>query len=334
MKCTNKKRIGIGVLCGILLFSLCGCGSGNMEYAFPYNAEYGISSFLVVQTDMSAHAAPFTQDLCVVVEDTPEEELVVDVAGASAALLCDLNSTEVIYAKNVHEQLDPASLTKVMTALIALKYGSLDQQLTATDSVIITVPGAQLLGIKPGDTMTLSQALQIMLLYSANDVAMLVAEGVGGSVEAFLDLMNEEAQALGATNTHFMNPHGLTEDGHYTTAYDMYLIFNEAIKYETFREIIHMSSYSTVYYDKNGTEKSVSVRSTNRYFRGDFTPPDGVTVVGGKTGTTSAAGYCLILLSRDTAGAPYISVVLRAGSSDNLYIGMTNLLSEIGSSPQ
>ena len=332
MRCTSRKRIGIGLLCSFLLLVLCGCG--DMEYTFPYSVEYGVSSFQVVQTDLSSHADPFAQELCIVVDNTPEEVLTVDVSGASAALLCDLNNTEVIFAKNVHEQLNPASLTKVMTALVALKYGTLDQQLTATDTVIITEAGAQLLGVKPGDTMTLAQALHIMLLYSANDVAMLVAEGVGGSVEAFLELMNEEAQALGATNSHFMNPHGLTEDKHYTTAYDMYLIFNEAIKYETFREIIHMSSYSTVYYDKGGNEKTVSIRSTNRYFRDDFTPPDGVTVVGGKTGTTNAAGHCLILLARDTAGAPYISVILRAGSSDNLYMGMTNLLSEIGSSSQ
>ena len=207
----------------------------------------------------------------------------------------------------------------------------MDQVLTASSSVYISESGAQLLGLKAGDTMTLAQALHILLMYSANDVAMLIAEGVAGDVDSFLALMNAEAKALGATNTNFMNPHGLTQENHYTTAYDMYLIFNEAIKYETFREIIHMSSYSTVYYDKNGKEKDVDLRTTNRFLReADLEAPDNVTVVGGKTGTTNAAGHCLVLLTRDTSGAPYISVLMRATTSDDLYYQMADLLSEIG----
>ena len=135
-----------------------------------------------------------------------------------------------------------------MTALVALENASLDQVLTATSAVNITESGAQLCGLKPGDTMTLDQALLILLVYSANDVAMLIAENIGGTTDHFIEMMNEEAKRLGATNTQFMNPHGLTQDGHYTTAYDLYLIFNEAIKYETFNEIIHMTNYQTTYY--------------------------------------------------------------------------------------
>ena len=110
----------------------------------------------------------------------------------------------------------------------------------------------------------------------------------------------------------------------------MYLIFNEAIKYETFREIIHTTTYSTVYYDKDGNAKEFSKTSTNLYFRGNYEPPENMTIVGGKTGTTNAAGHCLILLARDRAGAPYIAVILRAPTNDILYEGMTDLLNEIG----
>ena len=108
--------------------------------------------------------------------------------------------------------------------------------------------------------MTLDQALHILLMYSANDVAMLIAENVGGTTERFIEMMNEEAKRLGATNTQFMNPHGLTQDGHYTTAYDLYLIFNEAVQYEAFSEIINMTNYQTTYYDKDGKAKSLSAR--------------------------------------------------------------------------
>lgn len=317
----------MGIVLVLMLSAFSGCGGRN--YAFPYDAEYGVSSFQVVHTVNASLAEPFAEDLCIVTRDMTDDENV-DMSGAGAALLCDVGNAEVLYAKNAHERLHPASLTKVMTALVALKYGSMDQVLTATNTVNITESGAQLCGLKPGDSMTLAQALHILLMYSANDVAMLIAEGVGGSVEEFVALMNQEAKALGATNTSFTNPHGLTADNHYTTAYDLYLIFNEAVKYEVFREIIHMTTYSTVYYDKNGNEKELSVRTTNRFLRGDYDAPENITIIGGKTGTTNAAGHCLILLTRDTSGAPYISVILRTESGDVLYEEMAGLLTEIG----
>ena len=144
-----------------------------------------------------------------------------------------------------------------------------------------------------------------------------------------MEMRNEEAKRLGATNTQFMNPHGLTQDGHYTTAYDLYLIFNEATKYEAFNEIIHMTNYQTTYYDKDGKAKELSFETSNLFLRGNYQSPENVTVIGGKTGTTNAAGHCLILLSKDTNGAPYISVILRSEARDVLYTEMTDLLDEI-----
>ena len=150
---------------------------------------------------------------------------------------------------------------------------------------------------------------------------------MGGSVDNFVDMMNQEARRLGATNTNFVNPHGLTADKHYTTAYDLYLIFNEAIKYETFREIIQMSSYQTTYYDARGNPKSVDKKTTNLFLRGDRQAPANVTVIGGKTGNTSKAGQCLMLLTKDVGGASYISVILRSDST--VYEEMSELLGEI-----
>ncbi len=271
----------------------------------------------------------FASDLCVVGSDITDGSI--SMSKNSCAGLFDLNKRETLYALNVNEQVDPASLTKIMTALVALKYGSLDQILTATKAVNINEAGAQLIGLKEGDTMTLDQALHILLIYSANDAGMLIADNIGGGADAFVELMNEEAREIGATKCHFTNPHGLTADEHYVTAYDMYLIFNAAMQYDEFQEIINMSAYSTVYSRSDGSSVEVNIKSTNGYLRGDRSAPSTITVIGGKTGTTNAAGHCLILLAKDSSGNPYIAVIMRAEDGDTLYSEMTALLEKITS---
>ena len=327
MRCTNKRK-KLAALCGMALLagSLAGCGTDS--YELPYQPDSQISSFNVISRENPGVASPFASGLCIVTQDVTDDERV-DMSKASSAVLVDVNNSSVIYAKNAHERLYPASLTKVVTALVALKYGNLDQTLTATDAVNITEKGAQLCGLKSGDTMTLNQALHVLLLYSANDVAMMIAENVGGTVEQFITMMNDEAKVLGATNTNFVNPHGLSDDNHYTTAYDLYLIFNEAVKNELFQEIIHMTSYQTTYYDNDGKDKNLSFKTTNLFLQGVYQAPENITVIGGKTGTTNAAGHCLLLLSKDASGAPYISVILRSESRDVLYAEMSDLLDEI-----
>lgn len=302
-------------------------GCGNVSYTFKYDPDSSVSSYRIVNTETQDTVSTFAEDLCVVSENIIPESG--EVSTASAAALFDIENGKVLYAKNVYEKLHPASLTKVMTALVALKYGNPDDILTASANVKIDESGAQLCGVKQGDSMTLDQALHILLLYSANDVAVMIAEHIGGSVEGFAEMMNEEAKGLGATNCHFVNPHGLTDDNHYVTAYDMYLIFNEAVKYDLFTEIIHMASYDTIYHDSQGNEKEVSIKSTNWYLNGTCVMPEKVTVIGGKTGTTNAARSCLVLLSKDTSGKPYISIILSAESRDVLYAEMTELLGEI-----
>lgn len=330
MKCTNRgnihKKTALVLIAAVIAIGLAGCG--GVDYAMPYRADSEVSSFNVMAFLVDDRVESFAADLCVVKDDIiSDEEL--DVSQAGSAVLFNLNDREVIYSKNAHERMYPASLTKVMTALVALKNASVDQVLAANEKVVVTESGAQLCGIKNGDTMTLDQALHVLLINSANDAALLIAENIGGSTEEFVAMMNEEAKRLGATNTHFANPHGLTDETHYTTAYDMYLIFNEAIKYEAFNEIIHMSAYQTTYYDKNGRAKELNLRNTNGFLNGNVQSPENITVIGGKTGTTNAAGHCLILLSKDVNGAPYISVILRCETGDALYLEMTDLLEEI-----
>ena len=302
MKCTNKVRRICFCMSLILCMSLL-TGCGNVAYTFPYDVNSSVSSFNVLAGTGAGRAEPFAADLCVVTENQTGDGSV-DMSQASAAVLFDVNNKKVLYSKNAHERLYPASLTKVMTALVALQNASPDTAAGALDIA---------------DKETLTQG----------DNGMLIAENIGGSVDHFVEMMNEEAQRLGATNTSFANPHGLSDDNHYTSAYDLYLIFNEAIKYDSFNEIIHMTSYQTAYYDKDGKAKELTVNSTNRFLRGDFQAPENITVIGGKTGTTNAAGHCLILLSRDTSGAPYISVILNSSASDVLYPEMVQLLEQI-----
>ncbi|MCM1540857.1 MAG: serine hydrolase [Blautia sp.] len=327
MKCTDRKKIRT-ILCLLCTCTLLLAGCGSLPYDLAYAEGSRISSFNVVSGQDRNVAEPFAAGLCVVTEDVTDDENV-DLSQVGAAILFGLSGQDILYSRNAHEILPPASLTKVMTALVALQHGSLDQRLTATNTVNITEAGAQLCGLKSGDSMTLDQALRILLVYSANDVAMLIAENIGGTVDNFVEMMNQEARRLGATNTHFANPNGLTDQEHYTTAYDLYLIFNEAVRYDTFNEIIQMTSYQTTYLDKNGKEKTFDKTTTNLYIRGDYQPPSNVNVIGGKTGTTQAAGHCLMLLVRDSGGAPYIAIILGSAGTDSLYREMTNLLDEI-----
>jgi D-alanyl-D-alanine carboxypeptidase len=292
-----------------------------------YDLDSSVSAFRFYDGDNGSLADSFAQDLCVVDGDVSVNSI--DTSEAEAALLCNINKQEVLYSKNANEQLNPASLTKVMTAIVALKYGNLDDVLTASENVEIDESGASLVGIKAGDTMTLDQALHALLMPSGNDAAVMIAEYISGSVEAFTQKMNEEAVALGATNCHFMNPHGLTEEGHYVTAYDMYLIFQEAIQYDEFVQIITASEYSGVYHDAEGNPKELSFSSTNQFINGNHQVPDGVVVIGGKTGTTSAAGNCLVLLSKDSSGNPYISVILKCSQRDYLYDEMYDLINMV-----
>ena len=316
MKCTNKYlRLFFIVL--LTTSILTGCSG------FPYGAKYSVSSF-VSDSNTQFNYPTFASELCVVNSDVNISALTLG-ENVSAGLF-DLTNKETMYAQNVNTRVMPASLTKVMTALVALKYGSLDQVLVAGSDVYVNESGAQKIGLKEGDRMTLDQALRILLIYSANDVANLIASNIGGSISGFVDMMNQEAKSIGATNSHFENPHGLTSDEHYVSAYDMYLMFNAAMQYDTFSEIINMNQYTTTYLDSSGATKDVDIKSTNAFINGNKSQPSGITVIGGKTGTTTAAGHCLILLARDTAGNPYIAVIMRDTDSGTLYDDMTDLL--------
>ena len=314
-----RKFLAAGLLAASMAV-LAGCGSGLKD---TYPIEERMEGVVLPEKDSLAQA--FASDLCVVTGNSPEDSAVT----AEAAAVFDLDGRNVIYSKNAFERLYPASITKVMTALVAIKYGNLADEVTVTDEAVITESGATLAGIEPGDRLTLEQLLYGLMIPSGNDAGAAIAVHMAGSIEKFADLMNEEARSLGAVDTHFVNPHGLTDSDHYTTAYDLYLIFNEALKQPVFRTVIGTTSYTANYHNGAGESVSKTWSGGNWYMTGDRQEPEGLTVFGGKTGTTSAAGYCLIMASRDEQEHEYVSVVLKADSRPGLYDNMSNIISKI-----
>ena len=321
----KKKTIYKIACCLTAGFLLCSCGKKEEALDRPYS--FTERSFPVELTDSTdGYASLFASDLCVV---TDESQYSPSDTTSEAAGLFDITDGQVMYSKNAFERLYPASITKVMTALIAIKYGDLTDTVTVTEDAVITEAGATLAGIHPGDQLTMEQLLYGLMLPSGNDAGAAIAVHMAGSIDAFAELMNREAQKLGATGTHFMNPHGLHDEDHYTTAYDLYLIFNEALKYPEFRTVTGSTAYTANYTNGAGQSVSKTWRGGNWYLTGEQETPDGLTVFSGKTGTTKAAGYCLIMAEKDDSDREFISVVLKSDSRPHLYDNMTNIISKI-----
>ncbi|MCR4792508.1 MAG: serine hydrolase [Lachnospiraceae bacterium] len=320
-------KIKIICLFSVFLLLMSGCGAGLSS---PYASSTLASEIAGRGFVADLRADSFAHDLCVVTRDIPVPGLE-QANSIEAILLVDVNNAEPLAAVNAHRQIHPASTTKLMTALIALENCSMDEKIVLGQEVTGFRYDEQVLPGHVGDTMTMDQALHFMLMYSANDISNAIAVHIAGSLSEFCDMMNEKARAIGATNTHFSNPHGLDADDHMTTAYDLYLILSECIKYDKFTEIVSSAEYSTVYYDVNGNSVERTVRSTDLFIRSDkdVDPPSGITVIGGKTGTTGGAGHCLIVLCRDPSGNPYISCVMGTPDTDTLYDHQQKVMSLI-----
>lgn len=267
-------------------------------------------------------------DLCVTSKDVSHEDFYIQ-GDIHSICLFDLSGKEVLCAKKAHERLYPASTTKLLTAYVALKYGKLEDVITVSSNATGVPLDSSRAGLFTGDQVTLETLLYGLMLPSGNDSGVAIAEYISGTEEEFAKLMNEEARKLGATNSHFINAHGYHDENHYTTAYDLYLIMNACIHQEKLMEIVSSNSYSTRITQKNGTYREVTWRQTNRYVNGAREVPHGITVIGGKTGTTDQAGSCLVLYEKSSEGKPYISIVMGADNVNKLYDNMTGLMSLI-----
>lgn len=241
---------------------------------------------------------------------------------AETAVLMDADTGAILYNKGMNEKRYPASITKIMTCMLALEHSSLDEQVTFTETCLADqVAGSGNAGMQVGEVLTMRQCLLLLMIRSANDVATQIAEYVAGSVSDFADMMNQKAQELGCVNTHFVNASGMPDDNHYSTAYDMALIFREAIKNDTFREIIATQSFIIEPTNMNSETRSFSshhplvVQSAPEYYDGCF---------GGKTGVTDSAKNTLVS-GAERDGMTLIAVAMRADELGQLCQDHINL---------
>ncbi|HOP11978.1 MAG TPA: D-alanyl-D-alanine carboxypeptidase family protein [Oscillospiraceae bacterium] len=219
----------------------------------------------------------------------------------------------VMYDKNGEERLYPASLTKIMSAIVILEnVKDLDGTVGTMTNELLTMiqgTGSAVLNLAVGEEITMRQMLYAMLLASDGDAALLAAATTSGSVDAFVQQMNEKATQLGCINTHFTNPHGLHDDNHYSCAYDIYLMIKEAMKYPVFNEIVNSTRYTIPATNKHAARTIVTTNMMLSYNLGGslyYEPVRGI-----KTGFTTPAGPCLASLAEKN-GQRYIIVLLKS----------------------
>ena len=224
---------------------------------------------------------------------------------ARSACLMDADSGRVLYSKNSEQKLPMASTTKIMTCILALEDGRMDDLVTVS-AYAASQPKVHM-GAKTGEQFYLQDLLYALMLNSDNDAAVMIAEQVGGSVEGFAEKMNLKARELGCDDTYFITPNGLDAGlNHYTTASDLAIIARYAIKNPTFRKLINTKRYS---FKSLNTKRNFTVATTNALLGKQ------AGVIGLKTGVTDKAGYCFVGLCRSRKGNTYISVTLGGPTS-------------------
>lgn len=232
---------------------------------------------------------------------TPEPPQV----SAEAAVVMDADTGDVLYTKNPDQRMYPGSTTKIMTAILGVELGKaqgqLDQQINITQDSLNLESDASVLGLQPGDQVTLRNAMKGMMIVSGCDVAVDVAETVMPTQWQFVQAMNDKAVALGATSTHFVNPHGLPDYNHYTTARDLARIAAYGMKLPEFRNMVKDSAWDMPI---NGGYQHVN--STNYFLTSGFPGADGI-----KTGTTNMGGACLVA-SATQGGRTVLATILNS----------------------
>ena len=323
-----KRKKAFFLLCILpLCFSSC---KPKLEKAFQEEQSIQRLSSITVEEDVHNGTKSFAKDLAIPSETSTQTQ---DME-AEYYLLVEEDSKEGDRAISYNQPYDrtyPASITKLMTALVCVSsVEDLDREFVVSSASVIKEAGSSTAFLQVGESLSIRNLLYGMLLPSGNDAAVAVAEATEGSVSAFVDRMNEKALSLGCLSSHFTNPHGLPDDNHYTSPYDIYLILKECMKYESLREILSTKELQVQYKDKNGISKAQVWKATNLYSTGEKELPGGLSILAAKTGTTKKAGYCLALsVEKESNSISYYSVVMKGESKENLYENMTNLLDKI-----
>ena len=234
---------------------------------------------------------------------------------SECAILMEVSTGTVLYEKNSRKQSYPASITKIMTSLLCLENTSLNETVTfSKDAVFGIERNSSNLWIDVGEQLTMEESLYGIMLESANEICLGVAEHIAGDVSSFADMMNERARQLGCKDTHFVNPNGLHDDNHYTSAYDMALIAKEAIKNPAFRKITGTKRYTIPATNKNDVRY---LRNHNQIVNGYKHPKYQMDyAIGGKTGYTTKAGNTLVTYA-EKDGMDLVCVVMRSKSPES-----------------
>lgn len=331
----NSKKIRRGLTAAIAFLAaalviVLIVGRANRVSGLPM--PYSNEKMVYLSTDQAAMKtdSSFASGLCTGEANVSNSKI--KLAGTTEhAALFSVDDRSVFFAKGMYTKIYPASITKIMTAILALKNGNMDDVVTINYQDVELESGSQVVGFKAGDKVKMSELLRGLLIHSGNDCAQAIARHIGGTQEKFVEMMNEEAKSLGCTGTHFVNPTGLHDDNHYTTVYDIYLMLNKAVTYPDFLNITQTSVYDLTYTSAAGKETHVTLDSTDHFLTGEVDPPKNVTVLGGKTGTTDKAGNCLAIEAQNAYGEPYFSIVVGAKSKDILYEDQYSMLSQINS---
>ena len=311
----------------LLMMILPGCGAADrvVNLSTSYDTHFEQNEFEIKDKTLTSRWQTKAAQAAVISKDKTNKK---DYDNAEEVLLVNNETNEMIVSQNIFERTYPASTTKIMTALLTLENLNLDDEVTISHDITFDDSAAVSMGLKKGDKISVEALLNALIVMSANDAGVALAEAVAGSEDKFVDMMNERAQELGATGTHFANPHGLHEKDHYTTAYDLYLIFKEVAKHNEYFDIAGKANSYIEYTSASGQLRAYDMSSTDEYLTGEYALPNQVSFVGGKTGTTTEAGACLVLMTENKDGDEFISVVMKADNHPALYQTMNEVVAK------
>lgn len=262
-----------------------------------------LNTFVLAEGTTDGSEAPDTTD-AIAETNSAEEGTASNIPStySPSTLLMDLDSGKILYSKNANTRMYPASTTKIMTAILTIENCQLTDTAVASHNAIYSVPsGYTHASIQEGEELTIEQLLNVLLIPSANEAASILAEHIAGSVEAFADMMNEKAVEIGCKDTHFVNPNGVHDENHYSTAYDLALIGKYAMQYDVFRDIASKTSCSLPATDKYPREDRL-FNTTNDLLRENYSKAANnyyyPYATAGKTGYTDAAQNCIVATAK------------------------------------
>ena len=334
----------------LLAATLCGCAgnSEDTELMGSYAASDNVINYDVGAMQEASFAPMLSQwFICDITEDMMDTSYVFDENNTKldkcAAFVVNRTTNELLFGYNMFTPIYPASVTKLLTTLVVLQECDLKETVTI-DEEIAAMKRGSVAELNEGDVITVYNLLVLVLTSSANNAAMALAKYVAGSEEAFVEKMNDAMDNLGVNNTSFLNASGLHLPKHMTTAYDMYIVYQECTMYSAFRDIMKLTEGEYDYTNAQGERGLRPYYTTNCFKQSKerektknsrtYPLPSGFKVLGGKTGTTDYAGYCLILHVEDANGVEYIVGAFHCATEEKLYTKMYDLIDQYCHSSQ